>query len=289
MTDTNHIDGRRVELHVNFTVNRAHDNGREAAESVFRQFEYLADHGQLDNYTTDATITRGTVDGGDWDNAWPTESPLTRLVRQTEKYLAEQKTVPASYPLVDRLRRDNCTHHWAGPDQWQPYDNALDCTKCGIRVVDGYRAHYPVRDVADPAPPSKPAAAAFRVPHGDFTVHTSDDTRTPDNEPAVYVICACGRGYSWARRIPAAQLAAWLANHGPDIPADEEERRVKEATGLSLSGADIDAVVESGMDTCRALDAAIDELRELQRDVRETLKTIRYLQQRRVATAGGTS
>lgn len=127
------------------------------------------------------------------------------------------------------------------------------------------------------------APVAFRAPHGDFTIHVNDDTRTPGNEPAAYVICACGRGYSWARRIPAAQLAAWLANHGPDITVEEEERRVKAATGLSLTDADVNTVVESGMDTYRALDRAVDDLRELQGDVREAMKSIHFWQGRRAA------
>lgn len=69
------------------------------------------------------------------------------------------------------------------------------------------------------------------APHGGFNIHVSDNTRSPNNELAVYVICNCGRGYSWELKIPAAELVAWLSNHGPDIPAAEEERRVKAAGG----------------------------------------------------------
>lgn len=69
------------------------------------------------------------------------------------------------------------------------------------------------------------------APHGGFNIHVSDNTRGPNNELAVHVICACGRGYSWERKIPAAELIAWLLNHGPDIPLEEEERRVKAAGG----------------------------------------------------------
>ncbi len=44
------------------------------------------------------------------------------------------------------------------------------------------------------------------------------------------MICECGRGYSWERKMPGRELLVWLANHGPDIPLDEEERCVKAAT-----------------------------------------------------------
>jgi len=67
------------------------------------------------------------------------------------------------------------------------------------------------------------------APHGGFTVHANSNTRGPNNEIAVYVICACGRGYSWEGKVPGGELVVWLANHGPDTPLDEEARRVKAA------------------------------------------------------------
>lgn len=62
------MSGHRVELHVAFTVG---DPGRDAAEAVFRELEYLGDHGQLDLYTGDFTVTRGAVDGNAWESRWP--------------------------------------------------------------------------------------------------------------------------------------------------------------------------------------------------------------------------
>lgn len=76
---------------------------------------------------------------------------------------------------------------------------------------------------------------AALAPHGGFTIHADDRSRGPNNEIAVFVICACGRGYSWERRIPDAELVAWLSNHGPDIPPDEEERRVRAAANRESS------------------------------------------------------
>lgn len=69
------------------------------------------------------------------------------------------------------------------------------------------------------------------APHGGFSIHVNEHNRGPNNELAVYVICECGRGYSWERKIPDVELVAWLSNHGPDIPLDEEERRVAAAGG----------------------------------------------------------
>ena len=69
------------------------------------------------------------------------------------------------------------------------------------------------------------------APHGDFNIHTNDSDRSPNNKPTVYAICACGRGYSWEEKVSAAQLLTWLANHGPDVPFDEETRRVQAASG----------------------------------------------------------
>lgn len=61
----------RVEVLVSFTVHDGTDGGREAAEGVFHALEYLAEHGQLDPYTTDVTVTKRTVDGNDWATRWP--------------------------------------------------------------------------------------------------------------------------------------------------------------------------------------------------------------------------
>lgn len=67
------------------------------------------------------------------------------------------------------------------------------------------------------------------APHGGFTIHAQEGGYGSHGGLAVYVICECGRGYSWERQIPSAELAVWLANHGPEIPLDEEERLVKAA------------------------------------------------------------
>jgi hypothetical protein len=67
------------------------------------------------------------------------------------------------------------------------------------------------------------------APHGGFTIHAPLDALSFNDEPAAYVICACGRGYSWERRIPGPELLVWLSNHGPDIPPEEEVRRVRAA------------------------------------------------------------
>lgn len=67
------------------------------------------------------------------------------------------------------------------------------------------------------------------APHGGFTIHACEGMYGDHGGLAVYVICECGRGYSWEQKIPGAELVAWLSNHGPDIPPEEEERRVKAA------------------------------------------------------------
>jgi hypothetical protein len=93
------MSGHRVELHVAFTVG---DPGREAAEAVLRQLEYLGDHGQLDNYTSDFTVTRGTVDGNDWEDKWPDRS---RTSADTDAALASgMDTYNAIDSAIDELR-----------------------------------------------------------------------------------------------------------------------------------------------------------------------------------------
>ena len=125
------------------------------------------------------------------------------------------------------------------------------------------------------------------APHGDFTIHANDTTRGPNGNIAVYIICACGRGYSWERTAPGNQLLAWLTNHGPDIPAEEERRRVEETPSIVATDAEIEVILEAGMQDWRDVNDAIGELHELQADIREVMKTIRYRQQLRNREVAG--
>jgi len=122
------------------------------------------------------------------------------------------------------------------------------------------------------------SAGTVITPHGDFTLHANNTTRGPNNEIAIYVICACGRGYSWERSVPGNQLLAWLANHGPDVAAEEERRRVEEAPSIVATDAEIDTICEAGLQGWRDVNDAISELYELQADIREVMKTIRFRQ-----------
>lgn len=63
------MSGHRVELRISFTV--GDENGRAEAEGVVRHLESMVDHGELDRYTDDFTVTRGTVDGNSWYECWP--------------------------------------------------------------------------------------------------------------------------------------------------------------------------------------------------------------------------
>lgn len=114
------------------------------------------------------------------------------------------------------------------------YDAAHNTVSARRTVEQVNRAIRWWNDRADRLEPA--SLLADLAPHGGFAVHASDDTRGPNNELAVYVICACGRGYSWERKIPDAELVTWLSNHGPDIPLDEEEWRVKAAGGRTERG-----------------------------------------------------
>ncbi len=109
----------------------------------------------------------------------------------------------------------------------EPTDSELRAAGAQLHV-DQLRADFEAQ-LSDQALAVWQLAGAI-APHGDFTIHVSDSTRGPNNELAVYVICECGRGYSWERKMPGRELLVWLANHGPDIPLDEEERCVKAAT-----------------------------------------------------------
>jgi hypothetical protein len=55
------------------------------------------------------------------------------------------------------------------------------------------------------------------LPHGDFALHTREGTTGPDDQPTLYVICACGRGYAFGHYAPSERLFAWLADHDADV------------------------------------------------------------------------
>lgn len=92
------MSGHRIELLARFTVDDGEDKGRDAAESVLRQLEYLAEHGQLDNETTDLTFTPLTVDGADWDEKYPPRpKPVYRCGFQIEPSLNLLPDCPGAY------------------------------------------------------------------------------------------------------------------------------------------------------------------------------------------------
>ena len=142
------MSGHRVELRVTFTVGDGADGGRAAAHGVLQRLETLRDYG-LEDFTGDFEVTPSTVDGIGWYEKWPPvtkpEDPFDRLVRLTETHLRMLKSGDFSAPLVDRLRRDDCMHDWSAPESLRGYEDAIDCLKCGLRVVDGYRPYYPKR------------------------------------------------------------------------------------------------------------------------------------------------
>jgi len=71
------------------------------------------------------------------------EDPFDRLVRLAETHLRRLKAKDFSAAVVDRLRCDDCTHDWSASKPLRGYEDAIDCLKCGLRVIDGYRPYYP--------------------------------------------------------------------------------------------------------------------------------------------------
>lgn len=71
------------------------------------------------------------------------EDPYARLIRLTETHLQMLMAGDFSAPLVDRLRRDNCTHDWSASRPLSGYHDEIECLKCGLHVIDGYRPYYP--------------------------------------------------------------------------------------------------------------------------------------------------
>lgn len=51
-------------------------------------------------------------------------------------------------------------------------------------------------------------------PHGSYKLHCNEYTTDVKNGPTFYVICECGRGFSWGRECTSMELAAWMADHG---------------------------------------------------------------------------
>lgn len=61
-------------------------------------------------------------------------------------------------------------------------------------------------------------AFTLQSPHGPFAMHTREGVIGPDGQPALYVICACGRGYAFGHYADSERLATWLLDHNADIP-----------------------------------------------------------------------
>ncbi len=99
------MSGHRIELRVTFTVGDGIDGGREAAEAVLRQFEYLADHGQLDNYTTDAEVWPVAVDGNSWHEKWPPK-PKPKAVHRCGFLVEYSSSVFTDQPGAYRVSKD---------------------------------------------------------------------------------------------------------------------------------------------------------------------------------------
>lgn len=99
------VSGHRIELHVSFTVDDGDDGGREAAEEVLRQFQYLADHGQLDNYTTDVEVWPGTVDGIGWDEKWPKKTAHATAADADAALASGLETYNDLDKAIERLRQ----------------------------------------------------------------------------------------------------------------------------------------------------------------------------------------
>lgn len=52
---------------------------------------------------------------------------------------------------------------------------------------------------------------------GVFELHTREGVIAPDNQPTLYVICGCGRGYAWGHYVDSARLTRWLVDHDADV------------------------------------------------------------------------
>lgn len=66
----------RVELRVSFLVSSDHDRGREAAQRVISAIEHAAEHGRIEG-CSDLTVSRGAVNGNDWEDRWPDATQTT--------------------------------------------------------------------------------------------------------------------------------------------------------------------------------------------------------------------
>lgn len=67
------------------------------------------------------------------------------------------------------------------------------------------------------------AAVTGTLPHGGFTLHCNEDTLDAVGKPTVYVICACGRGYAFGRRLTDQDLFGFLADHDGFVRKTSDE------------------------------------------------------------------
>lgn len=62
------------------------------------------------------------------------------------------------------------------------------------------------------------AVDRLELSHGAFALHNRDGVVGPDGQPALYVVCSCGRGYSFGHYADSERLLAWLRDHDAEIP-----------------------------------------------------------------------
>lgn len=92
----------------------------------------------------------------------------------------------------------------------RPYlQAALDSAAPGIlKQIRAAVARTASQNVSGPA----------SLPCGGFTLHSNETVTGLDNEPTMYVICSCGRGYAFGHKATSAELFAFLMDHEWDRP-----------------------------------------------------------------------
>jgi hypothetical protein len=94
--------------------------------------------------------------------------------------------------------------------------------------------------------PDRAAAERPSFPHGAFALHSREGTVGPDSKQALYVVCSCGRGYSFGHYADSERLLAWLVDHDAKIPCPH--RPSMQVDGRCCDcGSNVRAIADTGV------------------------------------------